>query len=197
MRFLEIRNDDVLQVNPVSAKQRSAIKKKDWFQRFLEADKIFEKYNYPCTLAILSEGIDVYPEWVEHIKKNLHRYKIELHGSSHYEYNTMSEEEGEKDLREAIDKIEKTFGKKITTWYVTYGRRFIPEWGERVCKRLGIKCDVPRFKMLPFTWKRSDPIRTQINFHYWDFHQVKQIEKIVETICQQEFIKERKNTIKE
>lgn len=185
MRFLEIRNDDVLQIhlNPYSKAQRRALREKSFFDWFLEADKIFEEYNYPCTLAVLSEGIDIYPEWVQYIKDNLSRYKIELHGSCHQPYSKLDEKTGEKDLSQAIEKIEKTFNIKITTWYVPLGRKFIPEWGERVCERMGIKCDIPTMKILPFTWKMK-PLRTHINFHYWYKDQVEQINQIVKEICE-------------
>ena len=96
----------------------------------------------------------------------------------------MGEQEGEKDLRQAIKKIEDTFDVKITTWYIPYGRKHIPKWAERVCERLGIKADIPKYKMLPFTWKKK-PLRKQINFHYWYPKQVKQINFIIKEICKE------------
>lgn len=180
--FLELRNDDVLQTLRLSQNQKRVAGDK-LFEMFLEADKVFEKYNYPCTLAVLAEGIINCPEWVEHIKKNKHRYVIELHGYYHHHFGRLSEEEGEKDLKEAIDLIEKTFDTKVTTWYVPFGRKSMPEWGGAVCERLGIKLDIPTRKVLPFFWFKDKTI-PQVNFHYWDKHQVKLVEEILKTITE-------------
>jgi peptidoglycan/xylan/chitin deacetylase (PgdA/CDA1 family) len=174
---LSIRCDDVLQFTHLSQRQKKVANGK-LFEMFLEADKIFEEYNYPCTLAVLGEGIKHCPEWVEHIKKNQHRYKIELHGYSHHHFAQLSEEQGEEDLRKALDLIEKTFDTKITTWYVPFGRKSMPEWGGAVCERLGIKLDIPIRKTLPLFWFKDKTI-PQINWHYWDKKQVNQVKEII------------------
>lgn len=179
---LEIRNDDVLQSSHLSQRQKFFANGK-LFEMFLEADKVFEEYNYPCTLAVLAEGIKHCPEWVEYIKKNQHRYKIELHGYSHNHFAQLSEENGKEDLTKAIDLIEKTFDTEITTWYVPFGRKSMPEWGGAVCQRLGIKLDIPTRKTLPVFWLKDKTI-PQCNFHYWDFGQVSQIKEIIK-ICRQ------------
>ncbi len=178
----EIRNDDVLQAGNFSKDQVNKFSRKMPFLYFLEADEVFRKYNYPCTLAVLAEGIDKNWNWVDYIKRNQHRYKIELHGSSHLWYSKMTEESGYNDLKQAKEKIENTFGIKITTWYVPFGRNNIPEWGDRVCERLGIKMDRPIMKQLPYFWDKL-PEGVQCNFHYWDKKQVKQIESIIKSIC--------------
>ena len=178
--FPEIRNDDVLQSTHLSQRQKR-VAYNQLFEMFLEADRVFEKYNYPCTLAILAEGIKHCPKWVEHIKKNQHRYKIELHGYSHHHFARLSKENGEEDLRKAIELIEKTFNIRITTWYVPFGRKSMPEWGEDVCQRLGIKLDVPTRKCLPSFWFKDKTI-PQINFHYWDKGQVNQVEEIIKSL---------------
>lgn len=176
---LKIRNDDVLQTKSASKSQRKALIEKSFFEWFLEADKIFEEYNYPCTLVVLAEGIDKEKEWVEYIKKNIHRYKIELHGYSHSKYVRMNKEQGKKDLAKAIKKIEDTFKCKITTWYVPFGRKNVPNWGEQVCKELGIKIDIPIEKTLPYFYRKG--IRN-INFHFWDLKQINQIDNIIKSL---------------
>jgi len=176
MNTVNFRNDDVLQVEPVSKAQRLAWQDRPPFLHFLEADKIFNKYNYPCTLAILSEGIDEFPDWVEYIKQHQSRYIIELHGSSHLKYGSMSREQGKEDLKQAKEEIEDTFKTKITTWYVPFGRKNIPEWGVDVCKELGIKCDIPIEKALPYFYRQG--VR-DLNFHYWDRKQVEQVNNIL------------------
>ena len=168
--MLEIRNDDVLQVGWSSFHHYCRLINKSSWEWFLEADKIFEKYNYPCTLVVLADGIEKLPHWVEHIKKNQHRYKIELHGSSHHYYCNMTEEEGYKDLLHAKEKIEKEFNVKIESWYVPYGKRKFPKWGPKVCKRLGINFDVVGRDV------------KQYKFHYWHKGQVEKVKKTIQ--CQ-------------
>ena len=184
VQFPELRNDDVLQSQRITKHQQIAMEGRDLFDLFLECDKIFEKYNYPCTLLILSEGIDVYPEWVEHIKKNLHRYKLELHGTLHYNYKYLSREQVKKELAEAKEKIERTFGVKLTTWYMPFGRKGKHEDGDAICKELGLleekqtqKIDI-RFWTNHYT-KYNTSKFPQANFHYWCNHQRKQVEKIL------------------
>lgn len=180
--FPEIRNDDVLQVTHLSQRQKRVANGR-LFEMFLEADKVFEKYNYPCTLAVLGEGIKHCPEWVDHIKKNIHRYKIELHGYVHNHFAQLTEEQGEEDLKKALDLIEKTFNTKVTTWYVPFGRKSMPEWGGAVCERLGIKLDIPTRKCLPVFWLKDKTI-PQVNFHYWDLQQCNQIEEILKILME-------------
>ena len=184
IQFPILRNDDVLQSQRITHHQSNMLEGKSLFELFLECDKIFEEFNYPCTLLILSEGIDVYPEWVEHIKKNLHRYKLELHGSLHYNYRNLSREQVKKELTEAKEKIEKTFGIKLTTWYMPFGRKGKHPDGDAICKELGLleekqvgKIDI-RFWVNHYT-KYGTSKFPMANFHYWDENQRKQVRKIL------------------
>ena len=179
MNNLEIRCDDVLQVSRFTSAEKKALKEKSFFQWFLEADKLFE--NYPMILAVLSEGIDLEPEWVEHIKKNKHRYKIELHGLDHKNYKWLSKNELKNELSEAIKKIEDTFETKITTWYIPFGRPGKTPYGEEVCKELGIKYDVPIGKIGAKEWLRNHNLE-HINFHFFCKEQVKLIKKVLEEL---------------
>ena len=165
----ELRMDDVLQVNPGSAHHCYRLRNKTPWEWFLEADSVFEEYDYPCILTLLSEGIDHYPKWVKHIKKHQHRYKIELHGSFHHQYKQFTAEKALKDLRGAKDKIEKEFNIKVTTCYVPYSykkRKGFPDWGQEVCDKLGIEFDVTKKER-------------QFIFHYWHKEQVEKAHKIV------------------
>jgi len=191
---VQIRCDDVLQYHLWSKQGRKYLS--DWrpdgktpFELFKQADRLFDKYNYPCILAILSEGIDKYPEWVDYIKKYQHRYIIELHGSYHYYYCDLNEIEGERELRKAKEKIESTFNTKISTWYITFGKKKAPEWGQRVCDRIGIKYDYPTSKRDPELWlknyyKKDDLIYPfyHINFHYWHPEQREDINNVLKIL---------------
>ena len=184
---IEIRNDDVLQSQKFSKSQRIRFEQHTPFEHFLIADKPFEKYNYPCILAVLSEGIDNNPEWVEYIIKNRYRYKIELHGSLHYNYSDFSKRDLAKDLSRAINKIENTFNTKITTWYLPYGRKSKNVYGEEVCRELGIKYDVPLGKIDAKPWlkkhhKHGKAPFNHINFHYWHEDQRRHIEAVIKTV---------------
>ena len=88
----EIRMDDVLQLTGLSKNQEKNMGGKPLFKLFLEADEMFKKYDYPCTLAICADGINAYPGWVEYIKNNIHRYKIGLHCWHHQNYKFQTRE---------------------------------------------------------------------------------------------------------
>ena len=185
-RLLEIRADDVLQSCMFSQFQKRALWKKTFFKYFKEADQVFKKYNYPCILAICAEGIDKEPEWVDYIKENIARYKIELHGNFHSNYRFMGRVVGKRELRAALNKIEKTFKFRPTTWYLPWGRKGAPDWGEEVCKELGIKYDLPIRKLDARFWlrgyKEGVPPFFHINFHFWSKEQVKNIEKVLKIL---------------
>ena len=150
------------------------------FEWFLEADKVFEKYNHPCILAILSEGL-IDRTWVEHIKKNQHRYIIELHGSSHYKYGRMSKEELFNDLRKAKWETEAEFGVKITTWYVPFGRKGRNPYAEEVCKALDLKLGIPNGKVDVRLWHKNKTI-PHVNFHFWRRDQIQDVESVLKEI---------------
>ncbi len=178
--------DDVLQSSFFSQFQKRALKERSFFEWFKRADKVFEKYDFPCILAILAGDIDQEPEWVEHIKKNIHRYKIELHGYYHNNYKNFSKVIGKNDLRLALDKIEDTFGVRPTTWYTPWGRKGMPYWGTQVCEELEIKYDIQTRKVDAKFWlkeyKEGKPPFFHVNFHYWNQAQNEQVQKVIEQI---------------
>ena len=166
--MLEFRNDDILQVEVFSKKQRRRLHASTAFESFLKCDEMFAQYQYPCTLVVLSEGIEYYPEWVEHIRRNQWRYKIELHGSKHYYYENWTAEDAQNDLDEARNKLEDTFKCKITTWYVPYGKRHFPSWGQEVCDNLELDFDQTNNPFAPY------------RFHYWHVGQVEKVRRLLE-----------------
>ena len=185
--MIEIRNDDILQSTMFSRTQRKVLETKSLFDYFLEIDKYFEKYNYPCILAVISEGIDKCPEWVEHIKKNISRYKIELHGKYHRYYGESSANELENELREAKEKIENTFNVKVSKWYVPFGRKGRHQNGEEVCSILGITQEIPLDKVDAEIWlerykKTGASPFNHLNFHSWALGQNSYVEKILDIL---------------
>lgn len=181
--------DDVLQDEIFSEHQKKALRTNSLYGHFLETDKVLADFGVPCTLAVLSEGIDKSPLWVKHIKRNQNRYKIELHGSYHYNFSHLTRDRGFEELSGAIKKIEDTFKTKITTWYVPIGRKAIPDWGDEVCQKLGIKMDLPPGKRLPRYWLAHQNLNYEyVNFHYWDPNQVQEIKKILSILYAREEI---------
>lgn len=187
-----IRADDVLQDEKLTkAQQKSLRGGKTWFQWFLEIDKEFEKYDYPMMLAICSDGID-HPEnkeWVEHIKKNIHRYIIEFHGTKHYAYRDFNAEDGEKDIRAGIKKLEETFGEKVTTFYPPFGGKYVPNWIDEVCKKIGIEHNGHWIKHDTDIWIQNYNIKGYVpfmhmNYHFWYAPQNRNVTEILKILCE-------------
>ena len=170
MKKILLRNDDVLMLTTTTKHQVAAQKKKSFFEWFVESDKIFEEYDCPSVLAVLAEGIDVYPEWVKYIKERQHRFRIELHGYTHLWYHRLSSEDGYRTLKYAKDKIEDTFGVHVSTWYIPFcGKSWSVSWRREVCERLGVRFDV------------LDDLDTvyQHRYHYWNPLEVEKVKGMV------------------
>ena len=192
---IELRNDDVLQVRAATVHQGYRTREHTLYDWFMLADKIFERYNFPCTLAILAEGVleakqnPTYKNWVEHIKKNKHRYTIELHGLHHSHPSELTIEELRQDLSAGKEILENEFQTEITTWYVPFGRRYQSPYGREICLELGLNYDKFLGNIGTEHWlksyeKHGQSPYEQINFHYWHKEQVENVEKIIK-ICLQ------------
>jgi len=177
----EIRCDDVLQTALITNAQRKDIGGNDPFELFLEIDKEFEKYNYPMTLAICAEGIIQDQMWVQHIYKNKHRYKIEVHCLWHRNHANYQIYDFELEMTTAIKMIEGVFDVKVTTWYPPFGRK-----GEREdpkdCDKLGIKQYKQIGKVDAKFWLKNPSKYPHVNFHFWSSPQVEHVNRILE-IC--------------
>ena len=153
---LEIRNDDALLATPDSQCLKRSFSRFDFFERFKEVDKVFEKHNIPQIVTVLAEGIDIYPEWVKYIKERQDRIRVEMHGWGHLNYRIYDEEFAYQLLKTAKEKIEDSFQTKVSRWYVPHGRLLFPSWGKDVCSKLGIKFHTT-----------GGTIR-HVYFHYWN-----------------------------
>ena len=174
MDNLEIRNDDILIHSNLTPSMVRSKKVKPLFEWFKETDKWFEERNIPMILAVVSEGIDIYPEWVEYIKERQHRYTIQLHCHEHINFRHILDEDKIYDLiMPAIEKVEDAFGVKVTRWFAPFSKHGFPggtaEIGMRVCERMGIK----------FHTKGNGPIPHRY-FHYWNPGSVAKIKSIIE-----------------
>src|SRR3990167_5487829 len=90
---IEIRYDDVLLAENLTMGMMNSLRYDSFFEHFRKADTFLEEKNIHCILSVLSEGIDVYSEWVQYIKDRQWRYKIELHGESHWNYTHLTEKD--------------------------------------------------------------------------------------------------------
>jgi peptidoglycan/xylan/chitin deacetylase (PgdA/CDA1 family) len=168
MNKLEIRNDDALLVTPDTQWMKLAFSQFDFFKRFKEVDKVFIEHHVVHQVAVLAEGIDVYPEWVKYIKDRQPEMQVEMHGWGHVNYRIYSKEFGYQLLKTAKEKIEDVFQTKITRWYVPHSWRCFPDWSQEVCDRLGINF-------------HTHGGQIQHNyFHYWNQPSVDKIYKILE-----------------
>jgi peptidoglycan/xylan/chitin deacetylase (PgdA/CDA1 family) len=158
MPNIEIRNDDIFLVRELTSPMKRAISNYGtFFEQFKRTDEFFEKYDIPLILVVIADGIDECPEWVEYVKKRLYRFRIEMHGHTHMNYRNQTAEFGFEHLRMAKEKIEKTFGVKVTRWYNPFHIRGYPPWGKEVCKKLGIGFNIA-----------SRPDIQHFRFHYWN-----------------------------
>lgn len=168
----EIRNDDVLIHSNLTPSMVRARKVKPFFEWFKETDSWFEERGIPQILAVVTEGINIYPEWVNYIKQRQHRYRIELHCHAHINFRHILDEDKIYELiMPAKEKLEKTFGVQVHRWYAPFSRRGFPggtaEIGMRVCERMGIKFHTKGNGTIPHRY-----------YHFWNkngFERIKQI----------------------
>ena len=126
--------------------------------------------------------------WINHIRKNRHRYQIELHALYHINYRKFSKNLLTLNLGSAIRILEDTFECKVTIWYLPFGRKGVPPIGDEVCESLGIKMDHQLDQKIDTVrwlgnYNRTKKIPWQhTNFHYWYNPQVKAVREVVK-IC--------------
>lgn len=174
MDTLEVRNDDVLIHTHLTPSMVRARKIKPFFEWFKESDRWFEERNIKVILAVITEGIDYYPEWVEYIRERKHRYRIDLHGHLHINFRHILDEDKIYDLiMPAKEKLEKTFDIKVGRWFSPFSKHGFPggtaEIGMRVCERMGIKFHTKGNGRIPHRY-----------FHFWNSRSVDRIKGIVE-----------------
>lgn len=170
---IEIRNDDILIYENLTPSMCRARKEKSMFEWFKETDRWFEERNITMILAVLADGIEPFPEWVEYVKERKHRYRIELHGHTHINFRHILDEDKIYDLiMPAKEKVENAFGVEVTRWYTPFGRRGFPggtaEIGMRVCERMGIR----------FHTKGNGPIPHRY-FHFWNTKSINTMKELL------------------
>lgn len=89
-------------------------------QEFIKRDKIH-------TIAVLASEIDLHQEFVRYINDHSN-FDIALHGWKHEHYPIFSEEELRDHLNKSMLAMDRSFGKKPTTWYLPWNG-WIKEFG--------------------------------------------------------------------
>ena len=107
-----IRIDDVLQTKHLTVAQLKAMKTHSLFEWF----KLATKVDKPYILAVVAEGIDSQPEWVEYIKAHP-QWEVQCHGWEHILYCRLPKDRIVEELKRARKKIEKTFNRTVSKYY--------------------------------------------------------------------------------
>lgn len=180
--YPEIRNDDILQTtDTLTAAQKSDLRGRSMFEAFLEADSVFDRYSYPCTLAVIAEGVRDYPQWVRFIRNHSDRYHIQLHGFTHRNYALVGRKKFVFEIGMAKKILEETFEVPITVWYAPWGRKGVPTFAKEVCEHLGLCLYEQTGKVDAKLWFRNPQKYTHVNFHFWNDAQVEHVKRI---LCQ-------------
>jgi peptidoglycan/xylan/chitin deacetylase (PgdA/CDA1 family) len=167
------RLDDVLQSTLYSQNQRDAFKEKGPFEWFKEAVELLK--GQEVKLAIVAEGIDHYPEWVEYIKAHP-EWEIACHGLEHRIYKWLPPQVTVGSLIVAKWKLEETFKREVTELH-------LPKllWHENLvglAKLAGFKLMDERINI--DNWVEN-PRGNEVYFHFWNKRQINVLKKCLLT----------------
>ena len=156
VKDLEFRCDDLFIGKRLTGSMKNSLRYNSFFGHFLAFDHILEQHGAHCIMTIVADGIELYPEWVAYVKRNKHRYTLQLHCWSHLDHQNLTAEEAFEQLNRGRNLIEETFDVRVSRWYVPFGRVRFPEWSLEVCKRLGLE------------FHTSGGTARHHYFHYWN-----------------------------
>lgn len=171
---IRFRVDDVLQSKNFSPAQLESLAKKTMFEWFKEATEPFK--GKPLTLAIVAEGIDSQPGWVDYIKAHP-EWEPQVHCWKHQTYKVLPYKEIVRLLKKAKKKIDETFGVETI--------EFIPpklaynDKTQKAAKEVGLREN--RLRYTPRHWLKDKTIKS-IYFHYWDLKQIKKVKKMLKEV---------------
>ncbi len=161
---------DVLQSTLFSPNQLNALKEKSFFEWFKECMEILEGKD--VTLAIVAEGIDSQPEWVEYIKQHP-EWSLQVHAWEHRTMTRLSDKEFVRHLTMAKNKIQETFD-------IDPGIYFPPKlkWTkntDNIAESIGLREHHNRWR--PAHWLSDHTIK-EIYIHFWNANDLAIIKKI-------------------
>ena len=169
-----IRIDDVLQSRNFSATQIRRVQVRPMFEWFKIATENLQ--DRVVTLAIVAEGIDSQPEWVEYIKAHP-KWIPQVHCWEHRNHKFMQYWEVLEQLKRAKYKIDETFNCNSTKFIPP--RLYSSQATKLAAESLGLKEVRVRKKPKDYLFDRT--IRS-IFFHYWDYRDIKYINKIIKDL---------------
>jgi peptidoglycan/xylan/chitin deacetylase (PgdA/CDA1 family) len=153
---------DVLQQGGITIMQHGqGVKNQgDLFKSFKSAMRQFE--GTETTLLCLAEGVKDVP-WVKYIK-NHPEWKVQCHGMRHARYDQMSAEQMYRELWEAKQILERTFGVLITEFYCPYNKY------SETTKLVAAQCNMEEVRNFrrPTHYKHNWRTCRRVDFHCWN-----------------------------
>lgn len=171
MNLPRIRIDDVLQSTNFSPAQLAALEVMPFFEWFKYSALMFD--GLYVKLAIVAEGIDKNPEWVELIKSQKN-WEVQVHCWEHKSMNGLFYEDVYKEIKDAKEKIQDTFHQKVVEFYPP--KHKYSNMMMMACDALDLSLMVE--KNIPEHYIQSNQI-TSIYYHFWNPKQIKEIERII------------------
>ena len=166
------RIDDVLQSTNFSPAEQEAFSIKPPFEWFKDATEVFE--DRYVKLAIVAEGIDSQPEWVEYIKAHKN-WEVQVHCWEHKVMKWMSEQELLTEIKMAKEKIEQTFNQRCTQFFPPKHYHSDNMW--RATRDLGLSLMMERY--IPDHYFNYGNI-ADVYFHFWNPGQIEQVRRILD-----------------
>lgn len=154
-----IRIDDVLQTKWLTFPQLDAVKVRpmfEWFKMTTQVDK-------PYILAIVAEGIDSQPEWVEYIREHP-QWELQCHGWEHILYCRLPKTTIVEELKRAKEKIEKIFNRDVQKYYPP--KMKYNDVSRKAAKEAGMEETRERWTLKQYLDKEVEN-PNEIYFHYW------------------------------
>ena len=124
-------------------------------------------------MAVIAEGIDKNPEWVQMIKDHKN-WEVQCHGLEHKVMKHMSYQDLYLELKHAKEKIQDTFHQKVVEFYPP--KHYYSEAMLKACSELGMSLMVER--NITGHWFEDKTI-TSVYYHFWSPRQIEEAERIL------------------
>jgi hypothetical protein len=137
-----------------------------------------ERYSkVPMELAVIADGIEHYPKWVEYIKARP-AWTVCCHGLHHIRHNRLSVDECQRQLSTAKQLIEDAFEASVKT--------FIPPFNAYTDNTREIAADLGMTEHRRYrkfgSYTKNISTCTQLDTHYWDRENNIHLEMIVKDV---------------
>lgn len=133
--------------------------------RFRMVDSIFQQYQVPHTIAVITFDMYKRPDLIEYILKNPH-IDVQLHCVDHKDFTLLPESELRYQFEIGIKDIQFLFEKTPTTWYPPWNRT--NEQVNTIARSYGLTPSWEKISLSPYVQAQGHmPGAEVINFHYW------------------------------